>query len=126
MAKSPVKCGTDSRSNKSRFVNNHPEPIVNLAIKNRLPVMYTNSEFVRVGGLISYTSDGPDRLRRAAAYVDKILKGATVKGRSVTVEYWAPESRKVVANRWVSDAIRRSGETSVGYSASSQTAACST
>ena len=58
------------------FVQNHPESIVNLAIKNRFPAMYTSSDFVRVGGLMSYTSYAPDRLRRAATYVDKILKGA--------------------------------------------------
>ena len=58
------------------FVINHPGPIVNLAIKSRLPGMYTSSAFVRVGGLMSYTADGPARLRRAATYVDKILKGA--------------------------------------------------
>ncbi|HEU5304917.1 MAG TPA: ABC transporter substrate-binding protein, partial [Gemmatimonadales bacterium] len=57
------------------FVQNHQERIVNLASKNRLPVMYTLSEFVRVGGLMSYAPDGPDRIRRVATYVDRILKG---------------------------------------------------
>ena len=57
------------------FVYNHQKQIVNLAIKNRLPAMYTSSEFVRGGGLMSYTADGPARLRRVATYVDKILKG---------------------------------------------------
>jgi putative ABC transport system substrate-binding protein len=55
---------------------NHQERIVNLATKNRLPAMYTISQFVHAGGLMSYAPDGPDRLRRAAIYVDKILKGA--------------------------------------------------
>jgi putative ABC transport system substrate-binding protein len=58
------------------FVQNHQDQIVSLAIKNRLPAMYTESEFVHVGGLVSYTSDRRDRVRRAAVYVDKILKGA--------------------------------------------------
>jgi ABC-type uncharacterized transport system substrate-binding protein len=55
------------------FVNRRK--IVELAAKNRLPAMYALSEFVDAGGLMSY---GPDRLvtyRRAATYVDKILKG---------------------------------------------------
>ena len=54
---------------------NHRQRVVNLAANNRLPTMYTISEFVEVGGLMSYAPDGPDRVRRAASYVDKILKG---------------------------------------------------
>jgi putative ABC transport system substrate-binding protein len=49
--------------------------IVNLAVKTRLPVMYTDSQFALVGGLMSYSDDDLDRTRRAATYVDKILKG---------------------------------------------------
>jgi putative ABC transport system substrate-binding protein len=51
-------------------------PIVNLAAKNRLPAMYQAREFVDAGGLMSYGANLPDLARRAAAYVDKILKGA--------------------------------------------------
>jgi len=54
---------------------NHRQRVVNLAAKHRLPAMYTISEFVEEGGLMSYAPDGPDRLRRVAGYVDKILKG---------------------------------------------------
>ena len=50
--------------------------IVNFAVTNRLPVMYGMKEFVSAGGLIAYGPDYPDLLRRAATYVDKILKGA--------------------------------------------------
>src|SRR5215475_3660615 len=57
------------------LIVNNKERVVNLAIKNRLPAMYNISEFVHSGGLISYDSDGIDRVRRAASYVDKILKG---------------------------------------------------
>lgn len=53
----------------------HRERIVNLEIKNRLPVMYTDELFVRAGGLMSYSIDFPEELRRVAIYVDKILKG---------------------------------------------------
>jgi putative ABC transport system substrate-binding protein len=56
------------------LVNNR-QRVVNLATKHRLPTMYTTSEFVEEGGLMSYAPDRPDRLRRAAGYVDKILKG---------------------------------------------------
>ena len=54
---------------------NHQQRVVNLATNNRLPAMYTISQFVEAGGLMSYAPDGPDRVRRAASYVDKILKG---------------------------------------------------
>ena len=50
--------------------------IVELAAKNRLPAMYAAREFVEDGGLMSYGASLPDLFRRAATYVDKILKGA--------------------------------------------------
>ena len=50
--------------------------LVDLAAKNRLPAVYTSREFVDAGGLMSYGPNGPDLFRRAATYVDKILKGA--------------------------------------------------
>ena len=50
--------------------------IVNFATTHRLPVMYGMKEFVSAGGLIAYGPSYPDLLRRAATYVDKILKGA--------------------------------------------------
>jgi putative ABC transport system substrate-binding protein len=50
--------------------------IVELAAKKRLPVMYHQSEFVEAGGLMFYGVNVPDLNRRAATYVDKILKGA--------------------------------------------------
>jgi putative ABC transport system substrate-binding protein len=46
------------------------------ATSMRLPAIYTFREFVQSGGLMSYGSDLPDLYRRAASYVDKILKGA--------------------------------------------------
>jgi putative ABC transport system substrate-binding protein len=50
--------------------------IAELAIKNRLPSIYTRREFVEGGGLMSYGNDRAEPYRRAAVMVDKILKGA--------------------------------------------------
>ena len=50
--------------------------IAELAAKNQLPGAYTMSEFVDAGGLMSYSPNIADNFRRAAGYVDKILKGA--------------------------------------------------
>jgi len=50
--------------------------IAELAVKNRLPVMYHQGDFVEAGGLMFYGVNVPDLNRRAASYVDKILKGA--------------------------------------------------
>jgi len=50
--------------------------LVDLSAKHRLPGMYENKEFVESGGLLSYGANLDDLYRRAAVYVDKILKGA--------------------------------------------------
>jgi ABC-type uncharacterized transport system substrate-binding protein len=50
--------------------------IVEFATQRRLPAMYATREFVSIGGLISYGVDFHDLFRRAAGYVDKILRGA--------------------------------------------------
>ena len=49
--------------------------IVELAVKYRLPTIYPQKEYVDEGGLMSYGADFGDQYRRAAVYVDKILKG---------------------------------------------------
>jgi putative ABC transport system substrate-binding protein len=56
------------------FINR--EAIVELAGKNRLPAMYPEQDFVQAGGFMSYGANAADLYRRAAIYVDKILKGA--------------------------------------------------
>jgi ABC-type uncharacterized transport system substrate-binding protein len=61
---------------ESGFMNSHRKLIVELAAKNRLPAMYEAVEFVEDGGLMSYGPSNADSYRRAATYVDKILKGA--------------------------------------------------
>ena len=54
----------------------YPEKIADLAIKHRLPLMFESSRTVEAGGLLSYSSNEPENFKRAAYYVDKILKGA--------------------------------------------------
>ena len=54
----------------------HRRRIVDLAVESRLPGMYPFREFMEVGGLMSYGVSVPDLFRRAAGYVDRILRGA--------------------------------------------------
>src|SRR5262249_42876382 len=56
-------------------VSLHRELIVALAARHRLPAVYGYRSHVMSGGLISYSSDEVDRFRRAAGYIDRILKG---------------------------------------------------
>jgi putative ABC transport system substrate-binding protein len=53
----------------------HRELIISSAARHRLPAVYTDRTFVTGGGLIAYGPDRIDQLRRAADYVDRILKG---------------------------------------------------
>jgi putative tryptophan/tyrosine transport system substrate-binding protein len=59
----------------SRQINPYRKQIVELATKNRLPSMFEVSSWVETGGLVSYSADDLANFRRAAFYVDKILKG---------------------------------------------------
>jgi len=61
---------------QSFLINAHRQRIVDLARTHRLPGMYTQIEYVTLGGLMSYAPSYTDIYRRAAIYVDKILKGA--------------------------------------------------
>ena len=54
----------------------HRDLIVTLAARHKLPAVYSFRYFATVGGLISYGPDSMGPYRRAAAYVDRILKGA--------------------------------------------------
>jgi len=60
----------------SALITSHRKQLVGIATKSRLPVMYTQKQFVEEGGLTSYSASLPDLARRAATFVDKILKGA--------------------------------------------------
>jgi putative ABC transport system substrate-binding protein len=53
----------------------HRDLIIGLAARHKLPAIYIESFFVKAGGLISYGPDFIDQVRRAAGYVDRILKG---------------------------------------------------
>jgi putative ABC transport system substrate-binding protein len=56
-------------------INSEVERVVNLSAKSRLPAIYADKYWPDAGGLMSYSSDNLDADRRAATYVDKILKG---------------------------------------------------
>jgi putative ABC transport system substrate-binding protein len=60
----------------SPFFNAHRRVVINLAARYRLPAMFEFREYVQDGGLMSYGASLPDMHRRAASYVDRILKGA--------------------------------------------------
>ncbi len=60
----------------SNMLNTGRKRLVDLAAKNRLPAVYGVREFVDAGGFMAYGPNLPDLYRRAATYVDKILKGA--------------------------------------------------
>ena len=60
----------------SGFFTANQKQIIDLAIKHRLPAMYPNTRSVEAGGLMTYAGDRSEQYRRAADYVDKILKGA--------------------------------------------------
>jgi len=57
------------------FTVAHGAEIILLAARYRLPSIYPYRFFTELGGLLSYGSEPPDNFRRAASYVDRILKG---------------------------------------------------
>jgi putative tryptophan/tyrosine transport system substrate-binding protein len=68
----------------SALINAQQRQVLDFAVKNRLPAMYPYSEFVEAGGLMSYAPNIADLFRRAADFVDKILKGT--KPADISVE----------------------------------------
>src|SRR5262249_34252766 len=78
----------------SQFGANHPDFIAALAARHKLPAVYPYRYFVDAGGLISYGSDLYDEYRRAAGYVDRILKGE----RAADLPVQAPTKYELVVN----------------------------
>jgi len=74
--------------------NRHRVRLAELAAKHRLPALYENAEYVEDGGLMSYGPNYPDVFRRAARYVDRILKGARPADLAVEL----PERFELVIN----------------------------
>ena len=72
----------------------HRDLIITLAARHKLPAVYYERNFVAGGGLISYGPDYLDQFRRAASYVDRILKGE--KPADMPVQ--APTKYKLVIN----------------------------
>jgi putative tryptophan/tyrosine transport system substrate-binding protein len=83
------------------FTTNHPDGISALAARHKLPAVYPFRYFVEAGGLISYGSEESDQYRRAAAYVDRILKGA----RPADLPVQAPDKYELAVNLKTAKAI---------------------
>jgi putative ABC transport system substrate-binding protein len=79
----------------------HRAPIISAAARNNVPAVYQRSDFVRDGGLLSYGVDQADTFRRAASYVDRILRGA--KPGDLPVQF--PTKFEMVVNRKTATAL---------------------
>src|SRR6516162_1851098 len=76
------------------FMFTHRAPTISAAARNNVPAVYIASHFVRDGGLLSYGPDLVDNFRRAATYVDRILRGE--KPGDLPVQF--PTKFKLVIN----------------------------
>ena len=73
---SAVKAGVNALvTNRDAVTASYAKQIADLSIKHRLPSMNEDSPYVEAGGLMSYAANDADQFRRAAYYVDRILKG---------------------------------------------------
>ena len=79
----------------------HRVPIILAAARNNVPAVYIASDFARDGGLLSYGTDLVDNFRRAASYVDRILRGE--KPGDLPVQL--PTKFEMVVNRKTAKAL---------------------
>ena len=83
------------------FMDVHRTEITSLAARHRLPAVYPFHQFSEIGGLLSYGNDQIDNYRRAAVYVDRILRGAKPSGLPVQ----APVKFELVINAKTAKAL---------------------
>jgi putative ABC transport system substrate-binding protein len=83
------------------FTLAHRAPIISAVARNNVPAVYYASEFARDGGLLSYGNDLTDMFRRAASYVDRILRGE--KPSDLPVQF--PTKFEMVVNRKTATAL---------------------
>jgi putative ABC transport system substrate-binding protein len=83
------------------FMTPHRASIISAAARNNIPAVYHESYFARDGGLLSYGADRVDTFRRAATYVDRILRGA--KPAELPVQL--PTKFEMVVNRKTATAL---------------------
>ena len=79
----------------------HPALVISAAARNNVPAVYSVSDFARDGGLLSYGTDRVDLFRRAATYVDRILRGE--KPGDNPVQF--PTKFEMVVNRKTAKAL---------------------
>jgi putative ABC transport system substrate-binding protein len=83
------------------FTTAHRAPIISVAARNNVPAVYSQSLFARDGGLLSYGPNPVDNFRRAATYVDRILRGS--KPGDLPVQF--PTKFEMVLNRKTAKAL---------------------
>jgi putative ABC transport system substrate-binding protein len=83
------------------FIGVHRAPIISAAARNNVPAIFWNPDFARDGGLLSYGPDPVDNFRRAASYVDRILRGE--KPGDLPVQF--PTKFEMVVNRKTATAL---------------------
>ena len=83
------------------FTQEHSAPIISAAARNKIPAVNSRTDFARGGGLLSYGTDPVDAYRRAATYVDRILRGA--KPGDLPVQF--PTKFEMAVNRKTATAL---------------------